>query len=326
MPTFDRRHLQADLLRQVSRSFYLSMKALPRPMREPVSLGYLLARASDTIADTAAVPPALRRQCLEDFRKSIAALALDLGSLYSRLLRDFSEYQSQDSERELLQRLPEAFDWLGSADAENRQAIQDVLEEITAGQLWDLERFAAGAEAGVRFAHTATELETYTWRVAGCVGEFWTRIGYGTLGRRFADSVHRDDLTALGKELGQGLQLINILRDLGEDLRNGRCYLPQDELLVAGWTEGAWDTEANQAALMQVARAWLHRCRDLLGSGRRYVAMLKQGRVRYATALPLILAEKTADLLGKEGAGGGRRKVKISRGAVYRAMIEAAWA
>ena len=40
----------------VSRSFYLSISILPKPLRDPVALGYLLARASDTIADTAELP------------------------------------------------------------------------------------------------------------------------------------------------------------------------------------------------------------------------------------------------------------------------------
>ena len=41
------------ILKSVSRSFYLTIKFLPRPLREPVSLAYLLARATDTMADTA---------------------------------------------------------------------------------------------------------------------------------------------------------------------------------------------------------------------------------------------------------------------------------
>ena len=39
--------LLGDLLRQVSRSFYLSLAILPRPLREPLGLAYLLARAAD---------------------------------------------------------------------------------------------------------------------------------------------------------------------------------------------------------------------------------------------------------------------------------------
>src|SRR5439155_875358 len=42
--------LLRDLLRRVSRSFYLSLVILPRPLREPIGLAYLLARAADTLA------------------------------------------------------------------------------------------------------------------------------------------------------------------------------------------------------------------------------------------------------------------------------------
>lgn len=41
------------LLKRVSRSFYLTLRLLPGPVREPISLGYLLARLSDTEADGA---------------------------------------------------------------------------------------------------------------------------------------------------------------------------------------------------------------------------------------------------------------------------------
>ena len=37
-------------------------------------------------------------------------------------------------------------------------------------------------------------------------------------------------MRALGVQYGQGLQLVNILRDAGDDLRKGRCYFPADEL------------------------------------------------------------------------------------------------
>src|ERR1700760_3969843 len=48
------------LLRGVSRSFYLSVRFLPGRIRTAIALGYLLARASDTIADTNQLPPAER--------------------------------------------------------------------------------------------------------------------------------------------------------------------------------------------------------------------------------------------------------------------------
>ena len=60
------------ILKSVSRSFYLTIRFLPRPLREPVSLAYLLARATDTMADTAAIPAATRLTTLRDFARVIA--------------------------------------------------------------------------------------------------------------------------------------------------------------------------------------------------------------------------------------------------------------
>src|SRR3954470_7295958 len=60
----NRDSLRGPLLRSVSRSFYLSLRFLPKALRDPLSLAYLLARATDTIADTAGTPVALRTEAL----------------------------------------------------------------------------------------------------------------------------------------------------------------------------------------------------------------------------------------------------------------------
>ncbi|MFM8358454.1 MAG: squalene/phytoene synthase family protein, partial [Verrucomicrobiota bacterium] len=52
--------LLTSLLRDVSRSFYLTLWILPSSVRRPIGLAYLLARATDTIADTALLPAAER--------------------------------------------------------------------------------------------------------------------------------------------------------------------------------------------------------------------------------------------------------------------------
>ena len=73
-----RRHRRAvsdgpmlDLLKRVSRSFYLTMRVLPPDMRRPVGAAYLLARAADIIADTRAVHSPGRLEVLRALRNSI---------------------------------------------------------------------------------------------------------------------------------------------------------------------------------------------------------------------------------------------------------------
>jgi len=106
-----------------------------------------------------------------------------------------------------------------------------------------------------------TELERYCHCVAGVVGLMSAEIfGYVNPSTR-----------QYARDLGIAFQLTNIIRDVGEDARRGRVYLPQDELAAHGVTAAAiLKTEASDAltGLMkeQVARArrWYARAFDAL--------------------------------------------------------------
>src|SRR6185436_18281735 len=103
---------------------------------------------------------------------------------------------------------------------------------ITSGQMLDLSRFGAASQTQIVALRHDAELEDYTYRVAGCVGEFWTRMCRAHIFPRAPLDDAR--LLADGVRLGKGLQLVNILRDLPRDLRDGRCYLPSEELAPLG--------------------------------------------------------------------------------------------
>ena len=63
------------LLKQVSRSFYLSIRVLPREIRPQIGLAYLIARTTDTVADARSGPPAVRQDMLRRMRAEITAAA-----------------------------------------------------------------------------------------------------------------------------------------------------------------------------------------------------------------------------------------------------------
>ena len=104
---------------------------------------------------------------------------------------------------------------------------------------------------------TWSSLEPYCQSVAGSVGEICCAI-FGV-----AADVPASRVVASARTLGVAMQLTNILRDVGEDARRGRCYLPTDELDRHGLTPGAVlsgnirrDPDAWQALMrLQVARA-----------------------------------------------------------------------
>src|SRR6202167_6325286 len=73
-----------DLLKAASRSFYLTLRVLPARVRPQIGLAYLLARTTDTIADTEIVPPAQRLDALQKLRERIlgqSSAPLNFGEL-----------------------------------------------------------------------------------------------------------------------------------------------------------------------------------------------------------------------------------------------------
>ena len=298
--------LGGPLLKAVSRSFYLTIRILPARLQAPIGLAYLLARASDTIADTADAPEALRLRHLAAFGEMIRdGTSAGLADLQR-------EIQPPDNgERELIARLDRCLAWLASLPEHDRREVADVMAKIIRGQTLDLQRFPK--DDGVIALQTAAELDEYTYLVAGCVGEFWTRICLLHLPRYARES--ETELLRLGVNYGKGLQLVNILRDLPADRRAGRCYLPADELRAANSTPA------------QPARAvfdrWHHRAAEHLEDGRRYIAALRPARLRIGCFLPWYLGVETLRLLRARPPLETEEKIKVPRATVRAALLRA---
>jgi farnesyl-diphosphate farnesyltransferase len=203
-----------DLLRAVSRSFYLTIRVLPRPVRDAVSLGYLLARASDSIADTSRAPVERRAQALRDLQR---------GDVAAHVLEEMVKCQALPAEAALISRLPELIERLEAS--RQRALIEWVWGRILSGQLFDLVRFGESQDP-----LSADELDEYTYLVAGVVGDFWTRLcAQAAPGFSHAPL---DRLVDLGVRYGKGLQLVNILRDRRADAALGRVYVPDGRFRV----------------------------------------------------------------------------------------------
>jgi len=289
------------ILQSVSRSFYLTIKVLPRPLREPVSLAYLLARATDTIADTAAIPATTRLATLQAFAKVIAG-ELDFDAV-AEPLRAFAAQQSDPRERRLIEHLRDCIAWLTELEPADREEIRAVLKIIVRGQELDLTRF--GDPSSLKSLLTAADLDEYTWLVAGCVGGFWTKLGFRKL-PPFA-ALPPDEMNDLGVAYGKGLQLINVLRDRSADLRAGREYLPGEELAAA--------------PVEKVFARWLDSAEEKISAGIDYCCALTNWRVRFATALPALIGARTIALLRAAGPGAGR--VKVPRNEIRHILLVA---
>jgi farnesyl-diphosphate farnesyltransferase len=305
-------HLQTRILRSVSRSFYLSLRFLPGQLRDPITLAYLLARATDSVADTTGISGRVRIETLEMLSDAIQGKASR--DVVVDLIASFIPLQANNSERRLLESSPDCLNWLDQIDQADRNDIRMVLQKITRGQMLDLQRFDNPKE--IRALGTAADLDEYTYLVAGCVGEFWTRLCFRHV-RNFA-SLSEDEMLALGKRYGMALQLINVLRDAGSDLRAGRCYFPEFELNAAHLAPSQILSEPER--FQPIYRAWLEKAKAGLECGIQYSRAIENRRVRAATVLPALIGARTLSLLENAGPAALQRTVKVPRHEV-RAMI-----
>lgn len=300
--------LLTSLLKDVSRSFYLTMRVLPRAIRPQISLAYLLARASDTIADTAIIPLEKRRIALAELKGRI------LNSNETRL--DFGQLarsQGKPAERILLERCEEAITVLQGFNPEDQARIRKVIDVIVGGQDLDLCRFAQASRDHIVPLQNDAELDDYTYRVAGCVGEFWTEM---CRARLFPEMEIEDTiLLENGVRFGKGLQMVNILRDIPADLRTGRCYIPKDRLHSVGLAPEDLLDSANTPRFETLYKGYLSLTKEHLEAGWKYTIQLprNQRRVRLACAWPILIGIKTLDKLERENVLDGSRRVKISR-------------
>lgn len=305
-----------DLLRQTARSFYLTLRVLPAAVRPQIGLAYLLARTTDTVADTALVSASRRLAALQQLRERIrgtSAAPLDFG--------EFAQHQGSPAERVLLEQAETALAALAALSVADRELVRTVLDTITTGQELDLQRFAGATEQDIAALATAAELDDYTYRVAGCVGEFWTKLCRAHVFPR----ARLDDaeLLAQGIRFGKGLQLINILRDLPGDLRQGRCYLPTAQLAELKLAPADLLNPANERRLRPLYRQWLEQAEAHLTAGWNYTNALpwRCARVRLACAWPILIGAKTLARLRTANVLEPAQRVKISRSEVKGLML-----
>lgn len=316
--------LLKDLLRSVSRSFYLTLRVLPAAVRDQIGLAYLLARASDTIADTDAVSRNERLETLHAFRAKVAGR-----SSAALRLETLAGQQTSPSERTLLCRVDEAIDLLESFEASDRVLVREVLAIITQGQVLDVERFANANVEDLVALETDQQLDEYTYSVAGAVGEFWTRM----CRKHLFPKAPLDDsfLLTNGVRFGKGLQLINIFRDLPADLRQGRCYVPLQRLRQEGLRPSDLLDARNESRFRGLYVSYLAQAEEHLEAGWAYTNHLPRGhiRVRLACAWPILIGIKTITKLRISPVLLSEKPVKISRKEVrsilFQTLIQYPW-
>ena len=300
------------LLKDTSRSFFVTLEMLPKNIRRQVGLLYLLARVADTIADT-------KTGSAEHLIEALVQYD-EVAQGNSNQLPDFTEIaslQEHEGEARLMHNVGMAISALDLFDDKDKMLMRECLAIIISGQTLDLQRFGPANETGsVSPLETDDELDDYAYRVAGSVGDFWTHMTCNhILKRTHSSGPKREQLFALGVRFGKALQMINILRDIPEDLRFGRCYIPVHSLKEIGLEPSDLLRSENMEKFRPLYNRYLDLTDEHLEAATQYIAMLpySQFRLRAACMLPVLIGQRTVAMLREENVLDSENRVKVSR-------------
>jgi phytoene synthase len=212
-------------INRVARSFALAARFLPRQVRDDINLLYLALRRLDDLVDLEAPSGSVQRA---DAQQRLAAIRA----------------------------------WLNSgaieADGGDELAIfVDLRRRTPALPIDAIGAFLDGMESDLAgpAMESDADLDLYCYQVAGTVG----RLMAALLGVRAGDDTQADHAA---RSLGAAMQRTNILRDIDEDLSNGRVYLPATALRRVGLDPAAAsgptslrDGDRRALYLAEIARA-----------------------------------------------------------------------
>ena len=275
-----------ELLSKSSRTFALAIPMLPEPTCREVSIAYLLMRVADTLEDSTRWASQRRIQELGRYSKLLQAPSLDIAhGLSSRWLED--RPLDEAGYLDLIAALPRVIVALSDLP----KASQEIISRYTSSTADQMAIFQERTdESGRLELETLDDLRAYCHAVAGIVGAMLTELFL----------LEREELALVASPLrrganafGEGLQLVNILKDAASDLAEGRSYLP---------------SQVDRADIFALAR------RDL-EVAREYVGLLAdagtdRGLVEF-TALITLLGGATLERVARDGSGAkiGRNEV-----------------
>jgi len=297
------------LLKATSRSFYPTLKYLPKKIRGQIGLLYLLARVADTIADSKHGETKVLLELLQNYNDFVQGR--------SSSLPDFSKLaaiQTNENEAELLRNVQDVVEGLEVYDEDDQKLMLECLETIVSGQILDLERFGIAREGGeISALNSDAELDDYAYRVAGCVGVFWSKMSLSHLITLSEEK--ESDFLEKGIRFGKALQMINILRDIPEDLRFGRCYIPEHSLQKHNLNPQDLLNDASIDAFRPLYDSYLDLTNAHLDAAVEYIRMIpeKQLRLKASCMLPVLIGQRTVTLLRTGNILNSEERIKVAR-------------
>lgn len=298
---------QLRMLQGVARTFALTIPQLPSPLAKVVSNAYLLCRITDTIEDETGIPAGRKRELSAQFIDVVACRA-DAEAFVAAFYPLLSE-QRLSAERDLIRETGRVVGITHGFNSRQQAALSKCVSVMGEGMAYYQ---AHGGPGGLP---TRELFDNYCYHVAGVVGEMLTELycDYSP-----AMDTRREELLRLAVSFGQGLQMVNILKDIWEDRSRGICWLPRDLFTSAGFELSRLTPGRREPAFEQGLATLIGIAHGHLQNALRYTLLIPAGErgLRTFCSWAIGMALLTLRKLNRRRDFTSGRQVKISRRSV----------
>ncbi len=275
-------------LREVSRTFSRPIEILPGDLRKAVTCGYLLCRIVDAVEDNESFSLSDRDARYYAFHDVLRGAAP--AQTFERLWEGVDG--SPPQEARLCAQLHRVIGVLDQTPPEMQRSVRQWVSEMGRGMQIYSHRSADGD--GVVAPWTSDDLQRYCYFVAGTVGHMLTEL-FACEMSLAPESETARRMGDLAEPFGAGLQLVNILKDITDDLQRGRSFVPRSLCRARGLgnhdlanPERRADAHLAVVPLFDLARRNLDRALDYA-----LTVPAQHSRLRLFCLLPLMMAVKT---------------------------------
>jgi phytoene/squalene synthetase len=301
------------LLKNTSRTLYLSFVILPDYIKYMLGFAYLIARALDSVVDCPCVDAATKERLLRIF--------LDTGS--SKFSNEISELKKivmpeLDNlwERRLIDSIENIVDefWAGSDD-DDKKMIRALIRGLTRGMMMDIKYFPDKEK--IRSIKTSKELIKYSNLIGGVPAIYWYRVY-----QKYSPNIYKDNVLRSAFRIGTALQLTNILKDIHSDLKTGRLYIPDDFLKSVALLPQDLIDAKNIDKIRPFINSIIITCIDYFDEAELFINSIKSSHLPMKLALiwPIYWAMDSLYLVSVSNPL--RSRIKINREKIYKTLIK----
>ncbi len=296
------------MIGRVSRTFAIGIAVLPGDLGRAVLVGYLLCRIADTIEDDGSALPVRRQELLAKFLD-----CFDDPAKATRFPEEASDIRASENYLELLHGTRKVFDLLWSLPEPSAKIVEKWTREMALG----MSEFVGKYPSGIRI-QTMPEYRRYCYFVAGTVGHLLTDLWH--YHSPLVDDASYARLLANCEAFGEGLQTVNILKDIAWDIEHeNAAFIPEELLRASGSSHATMLQSECRVQNREALLALVALAKEDMRRSVEYLAAIPRlcFAIRLFCLLPILFAvatlreiERSTEMLQSGGV------VKITRGEV----------